>query len=93
MDPGVIVIVAIGTGGLIAIIRMGIRHEERKHQLGSVGDAAPKPVVDDLTHEVARLRDRVAVLEKLVTDDDRKLAGEIESLRRSPSRGAAGQEG
>ena len=35
------------------------------------------------THaELERLRKRVAVLEQLVTDDDRRLAGEIERLRR-----------
>ena len=34
-----------------------------------------------------RLKDRVAVLERLLTDDDRKLAGEIERLRREDVRG------
>jgi hypothetical protein len=39
-------------------------------------------IVAETSAEVARLRDRVQVLEKLVTDDDRKLADEIERLRR-----------
>ncbi len=34
--------------------------------------------------ELARLRDRVAVLERLLTDDDRKLASEIDRLSRAP---------
>jgi hypothetical protein len=32
--------------------------------------------------ELESLRQRVAVLERLLTDDDRRLAGEIERLRR-----------
>jgi len=35
--------------------------------------------------ELESLRERVAVLERLLTDDDRKLAGEIERLRRDNS--------
>lgn len=40
-------------------------------------------VVGDMHGEIQKLRDRVAVLEKLVTDDDRKLADEINRLGRS----------
>jgi hypothetical protein len=36
-------------------------------------------------NEVQRLKDRVAVLERLLTDDDRKLAAEIERLGRDRS--------
>jgi uncharacterized protein HemX len=32
--------------------------------------------------EIERLRQRMAIMEKLVTDDDRKLAHEIDALRR-----------
>ena len=39
-------------------------------------------IVAETSAEVARLRDRVQVLEKLVTDEDRNLANEIERLRR-----------
>lgn len=39
-------------------------------------------VVGDLHHEVGRLKERVQVLEKLVTDDDRRLSDEINRLRR-----------
>lgn len=40
-------------------------------------------VVGGMHDEMAKLKDRVRVLEKLVTDDDRRLADEIERLRRS----------
>jgi len=36
----------------------------------------------EMMAEIQRLKDRVAVLERLATDGDRKLAGEIGSLRR-----------
>lgn len=35
----------------------------------------------EVMRELQRLKERVAVLEKLATDDDRKLAGDIERLR------------
>ena len=35
----------------------------------------------EMTSEIQRLKDRVAVLERLATDGDRKLAGEIDRLR------------
>jgi sensor domain CHASE-containing protein len=44
---------------------------------------ATHSMVGDLHHEVARLKERVQVLERLVTDDDRKLSDEIERLRRT----------
>lgn len=37
---------------------------------------------EEMMRELTKLKDRVAVLEKLATDDDRKLAGEIDRLRR-----------
>ncbi len=40
-------------------------------------------VVGNMHHEMDKLKDRVRVLEKLVTDDDRGLADEIERLRRT----------
>ena len=40
-------------------------------------------VVGDMHQDIAKLKDRVRVLEKLVTDDDRRLADEIERLRRT----------
>jgi hypothetical protein len=85
MDVGVIIIsvmgIAIGSAAILGIVLAGIKHEETKIRLNLAGgetDAANTA----LASEVARLADRVAVLEKLVTDDDRRLAGDIERLRR-----------
>lgn len=46
--------------------------------------AAPPPTsadTDALIAEVARLRERVAVLERIATDGPRRLSDEIETLR------------
>ena len=86
---GVIVI-----GSVAGIIQQGIKLERDKVRAGrreAEGDAAELGgIVSDLHKEVARLKDRVRVLEKLVTDDDRRLADEIERLRREDGRPRAG---
>jgi hypothetical protein len=41
----------------------------------------------EMMRELSALKDRVAVLEKLVTDDDRRLANDIERLRSADIRG------
>lgn len=73
----------IMTGLILGIY--GIRLEMAKVRAkGSGEDAANlKVVVGDMHGEIQKLRDRVAVLEKLVTDDDRKLADEINRLGRA----------
>ena len=39
-------------------------------------------LISDMARQIEKLSDRVAVLERLATDEDRKLANEIERLRR-----------
>jgi uncharacterized protein YlxW (UPF0749 family) len=64
------------------VIRMGIRHAGRKVDAVSSADSGRlEAILSETQKEVAQLRDRVQVLEKLVTDDDRRLASEIERLR------------
>lgn len=76
----------VAIAGIIAtffVIKMGIRHEERKLELQQgAGDGRIEAILSATQQEVAKLRERVQVLEKLVTDDDRKLADDIERLRR-----------
>lgn len=68
------------------VIRMAIRAKTAKYGAMSGGEdvARLERIVAETAAEIARLRERVQVLEKLVTDDDRKLAGEIERLRTRP---------
>jgi hypothetical protein len=56
-------------------------HEERKLKLKIEADkAAGNVIAGEAQAEIARLKERVAVLERLATDDDRRLAGEISRL-------------
>ncbi len=67
--------------GLIAIVANALLRSQkmkiemmREERASGASDA-------EVMRELQRLKDRVAVLEKLATDDDRKLAGEIDRLR------------
>jgi hypothetical protein len=72
-----------GIAAALWIVRAGLRHEERIQAMKAGGDGARlDAVTGEMSAEIARLRDRVAVLEKLATDDDRKLAEEINRLGR-----------
>ncbi|MBI1359176.1 MAG: hypothetical protein GC155_02710 [Alphaproteobacteria bacterium] len=71
---------------LVAIIG-GLSTERMKMKLklkeaGSATDREERmmAILEANEREMAKLKDRVAVLERLVTDDDRRLAGEIERL-------------
>lgn len=86
---GIILISTVG-----GIISGGMRLESRRLKLKQTQaeGAGPemKGVVGEMHAEIEKLRNRVAVLEKLVTDDDRRLADEIERLRRSDLSDARG---
>ena len=74
----VVLIVAIVFGAkiwrthMLTRARVG-RSEADEHLIGS------------MQQQIDRLTDRVAVLERLMTDDDRNLAREIDRLRDRPS--------
>jgi hypothetical protein len=53
----------------------------RAKSAGAVDTDAMNKLLQDNASEIARLRARVEVLERLATDEDRKLAGEIDRLR------------
>jgi hypothetical protein len=79
-----VLIVAISCGFVLLLIRMIIRASYREKEL-KLAAKAGGPDADGRfrSHEseIASLKDRVAVLERLLTDDDRKLASEIERLK------------
>jgi hypothetical protein len=76
-----IVVVAgcIAVGSLWVIGRTIIRALELR-RAGSDRSGEAFARIDGHDQELARMRDRIAVLERLLTDDDRKLAREIERL-------------
>lgn len=67
--------------GLVAIIG-GVHIKSQKLKLDMMQSQRVSSASEaEMMSEVQRLKDRVAVLERLATDGDRKLAGEIERLR------------
>lgn len=84
----VIALVILGT--VSSIITGGLKLEREKIRArGRDADGESEQlrgIVGSLHQDVAKLKDRVRVLEKLVTDDDRRLADEIERLRRTETR-------
>lgn len=81
----VIGLVIIGTVSGVITGGMKIEREKIRAKSRGYGDEADalKGVVGEMHQEIGKLKDRVRVLEKLVTDDDRRLADEIERLRRT----------
>ena len=83
----IVVVVAMVAGFILIVTRMAFRHEESQMQ-ALKGKAAGQEELARLEQiltanqaEMAKLRDRVQVLERLVTDEDRNLASEINRLK------------
>jgi len=75
--------IAIVLSATVQIVKMGIAHEEKRLALkaGQGETGRLEQILAANQAEMAKLRERVQVLEKLATDDDRRLAGDIERLR------------
>lgn len=76
---GLCVIMASG----VQIVRMALAHEEKRLALKHGGGDATRleQIVAANEAEMARLRQRVEVLERLATDEDRRLSREISGLK------------
>jgi len=86
MDIGtmVVVIVLVVLGFSLLVVKWGLAHEEKRMAMKATGGADFQRMEQMLAAtqtEMAGLRERVQVLERLATDDDRKLASDIERLR------------
>jgi len=79
-----IVITGMVLGGLIAMFcvigYISIKEEKIKAQAKGVVEGQDR-INAETGAEIARLRARLEVIERVVTDDDRKLAREITQLR------------
>lgn len=79
--------IVFGIGIVLAftmqVIKMGLAHEEKRMAFkAGTGDAGRLvAIVAANEAEMAKLRQRVEVLERLATDGDRKLSHEIAGLR------------
>ncbi len=62
---------------IIWVVQNGKLRQAELERGSHAGDA----IVGQMQQQIDRLTDRVAVLERLVTDDDRRLSREIDGLR------------
>jgi len=69
---------------VIAIIWIIQNGKNRRTELLAGRSQADDAVIASMQQQIDKLTDRVAVLERLVTDDDRRLAREIDGLRQRP---------
>ena len=72
-------VIALAVMGMV-IARYAYMYTRAK--LGAPDAPSGPPAEDAFRDEVARLKARVAVLEELATDSDRKLSHDIDRLRR-----------
>ena len=89
----IIVIVLVVLGFSLIVVKWGLAHEEKRMELQASRKGAPaevarlEQILAATQTEMARLKERVQILEKLATDDDRRLASDIERLRANEARG------
>lgn len=91
----IVISILVGIGIVLSatlqIVKMALAHEEKRlalsHGQGQGDTARLEQILAATQTEMARLKDRVQVLEKLATDDDRRLASDIERLRSADAHG------
>lgn len=89
MDLMTMIVIVVAMVGVFAFVvtMAAFRHEEKQMQAlkgksASDGEIARlEQILAANQAEMAKLRDRVQVLERLVTDEDRNLASEINRLK------------
>lgn len=69
---------------VVAIIWLIQNGKNRRAELLSGRSREDDTLVASMQQQIDKLTDRVAVLERLVTDDDRRLSREIDRLRERP---------
>ena len=77
---GVIAVVA-PFAMVVAIVWLVQNGKNKRAELMSGGSREDQAIIGQMQHQIDKLTDRVAVLERLVTDDDRRLSREIDNLR------------
>ena len=78
--PAIASVVIVTVVFAYLIVRMALKHEEKRMAMKAVPNERVEQILAETQAEVARLRERVQVLERLVTDEDRRVASEISRL-------------
>jgi len=83
MNPAemIVLIVLIVTIGRVVSRRYGYLPRSKRSGVGFVDESASSAEAARLRSEVARLNDRIQVLERLATDPAKRLSDEIDSLK------------
>ncbi len=76
-----LVAVAAPFAMVVAIVWVVQNGKLRRAELRSRGSREDDAVMGSMQAQIDKLTDRVQVLERLVTDDDRRLSREIDGLR------------
>jgi phage shock protein B len=76
-----VIAVAAPFAMVVAIVWLVQNGKNKRAELYSGGSKEDQAIIGQMQQQIDRLTDRVAVLERLVTDDDRRLSREIDSLR------------
>lgn len=72
--------------GMVAVLGgFWIKHQQIKLRMAEAHGGAEAAANRVTQAELEKLKDRVAVLERLITDEDRRLASEISRLSPGPS--------
>lgn len=81
----IVAVIAIGTVSSVVTGALKLEREKVKAKSRGYDEETDqlRGVIGEMHKDITKLKDRVRVLEKLVTDDDRRLADEIERLRRT----------
>jgi hypothetical protein len=80
-------ILGIGLGFVAVIGGYWMQNQKMKLKMFEAQGGADAAANRVTQVELEKLKERVAILERLVTDDDRRLAGDIERLRAGPESG------
>ncbi len=81
----VVLIILIVTIGRVVSARYGINAWDRKGRHGPAADPQKLVSIEDgarMKHEIDRLNERIAVLERLATDPSKRLSDQIDALGR-----------
>jgi phage shock protein B len=76
-----VIAVAAPFAMVVAIVWIVSNAKTRRAELRSGMSHEESAVIAQMQQQIDKLTDRVAVLERLATDDDRRLSREIDSLR------------
>lgn len=77
-----VIAVAAPFAMVVAIVWIVQHNKSRRAEVFRGRSSQDDAIIGSMQQQIDKLTDRVAVLERLVTDDDRRLAREIDSLRR-----------